>query len=146
MAASLTNQLVVALSSRALFDFEAENKVFEDGDDSAYMALQLSRLDEIANPGCAFPLVKKLLALNTPEEQRVEVVIVSRNDPVSGLRIFRSAEHHELNLTRGVFTRGAPPTVISSRLEPSCFCLPTSMTSEQPWKQDSQPPVYSLNR
>lgn len=108
MAASLTNQLVVALSSRALFDFEAENKVFEDGDDSAYMALQLSRLDEIANPGCAFPLVKKLLALNTLEEQRVEVVIVSRNDPVSGLRIFRSAEHHELNLTRGVFTRGSP--------------------------------------
>lgn len=108
MPSTLDNQLVVALSARALFDFEEENQVFEAQDDTAYMQLQLSRLDSAAKPGCAFPLVKKLLALNTTGEQRVEVIIVSRNDPVSGLRVFRSADHHGLGLTRGVFTRGRP--------------------------------------
>ncbi|WP_300454363.1 5'-nucleotidase [Accumulibacter sp.] len=108
MPATLDNQLVVALSARALFDFEEENQVFEAQDDTAYMQLQLSRLDRAAKPGCAFPLVKKLLALNTAGEQHVEVIIVSRNDPVSGLRVFRSADHHGLGVTRGVFTRGRP--------------------------------------
>jgi len=108
MPANLDNQLVVALSSRALFDFEEENRVFEAQHDAAYMQLQLSRLNAIAKPGCAFPLVKKLLSLNTGNERCVEVIIVSRNDPVSGLRIFRSAESYGLDLTRGVFTRGKP--------------------------------------
>lgn len=108
MPITFNNQLVVALSARALFDFEEENKVFEAQDDTAYMQLQLSRLEDIAKPGCAFPLVKKLLSLNNGEERRVEVIIVSRNDPVSGLRVFRSAESHGLDLTRGVFTRGRP--------------------------------------
>jgi 5'-nucleotidase len=107
--ASLEGQLVVALSSRALFDFEEENQVFEDQDDSAYMRLQLERMDQPARPGVAFPLVQKLLAFNTPERQRVAVVILSRNDPVSGLRIFRSATAAGLALERGVFTRGRPP-------------------------------------
>lgn len=108
MPSTLENLLVVALSARALFDFEEENKLFEAENDTAYMQLQLSRLDSPANPGCAFPLVKKLLALNSGANRRVEVVILSRNDPVSGLRIFRSAEFHGLDLTRGVFTRGRP--------------------------------------
>ena len=108
MPASLDNQLVVALSARALFDFEEENRIFEAEDDAAYMRLQLERLEIVAKPGCAFPLVKKLLALNTQDERRVEVIIVSRNDPVSGLRVFRSAQSHGLDLTRGVFTRGKP--------------------------------------
>lgn len=108
MPSTLSDQLVVALSSRALFDFEEENLVFEAQDDAAYMRLQLSRLEVAAKPGCAFPLVKKLLSLNSGEHRRVEVIIVSRNDPVSGLRVFRSAENHGLDLTRGVFTRGRP--------------------------------------
>jgi 5'-nucleotidase len=73
------------------------------------MKLQLERLGKAAQTGVAFPLVKKLLAFNEGDEQRVEVVILSRNDPVSGLRVFRSAEHHGLHLERGVFTRGRPP-------------------------------------
>lgn len=108
MAVTLDNKLVVTLSARALFDFEEENQVFEAQSDSAYMQLQLERLEIPAKPGVAFPLVKKLLALNTVEERRVEVVIVSRNDPVSGLRVFRSVESHGLDLTRGIFTRGKP--------------------------------------
>jgi 5'-nucleotidase len=109
MPATLESQLVVAISSRALFDFEEENRVFEAGDDSAYMQLQLQRIDRPARPGVAFSLVNKLLAFNTADRLRVEVVILSRNDPVSGLRVFRSAQHYGLPVQRGVFTRGQPP-------------------------------------
>ncbi len=109
MGVTLANQLVVAISSRALFDFEEENQVFESGDDHAYMQLQLQRVDVPAKPGVAFSLVKKLLAFNRPDAPRIEVVILSRNDPVSGMRVFRSAAHYGLPIVRGSFTRGRPP-------------------------------------
>jgi len=111
MALTLDGKLVVAISSRALFDFEEENQVFEQADDRAYMALQLQRLDIPAKPGVAFSLVKKLLAFNNTAagEQPVEVVILSRNDPVSGIRVFRSAQHYGLPIERGSFTRGKSP-------------------------------------
>jgi 5'-nucleotidase len=109
MGVSLDGKLVVAISSRALFDFEEENQVFEQGDDRAYIQLQLDRLDTPAKPGVAFSLVQKLLAFNTADAQRVEVVILSRNDPVSGMRVFRSAQHYGLPIQRGSFTRGQSP-------------------------------------
>ena len=109
MAITLDGKLVVAISSRALFDFEEENLVFEQGDDRKYMELQLARLDTPAKPGVAFSLVRKLLAFNEATSQRVEVVILSRNDPVSGLRVMRSAAHYALPITRSVFTRGEAP-------------------------------------
>ena len=109
MPVTLAGQLVVAISSRALFDFEEENRVFEASDDRAYMRLQLDRVDEPAKPGVAFSLVNKLLAFNAGEAPRVEVVILSRNDPVSGMRVFRSAKHYGLPIQRGVFTRGESP-------------------------------------
>jgi 5'-nucleotidase len=74
------------------------------------MQLQLDRIDEPARPGVAFSLVRKLLAFNTDTNQpRVEVVMLSRNDPVSGLRVFRSVQKHGLPVARGVFTRGREP-------------------------------------
>ncbi len=111
MPANLDGRLVVAISSRALFDFEEENRVFEAGDDRAYMQLQLQRVEQPARAGVAFSLVNKLLAFNanSGDRQRVEVVILSRNDPVSGMRVFRSAQHYGLPIERGVFTRGEPP-------------------------------------
>lgn len=109
MPVNLNGQLVVAISSRALFDFEEENQVFEQNNDRAYMDLQLQRLEEPAKPGVAFSLVKKLLAFNDAQAQRVEVVILSRNDPVSGMRVFRSAQHYGLSIQRGSFTRGQSP-------------------------------------
>ena len=78
MATNLNGQLVVAISSRALFDFEQENEVFEQGDDRAYMDLQLSKLDEPAKPGVAFSLVKKLLAFNSGDIKRVETAALPR--------------------------------------------------------------------
>lgn len=109
MGASLQGKLVVAISSRALFDLEEENSVFEQSNDKAYMAMQMDRIDQPAQPGVAFSLVKKLLAFNSEGTQRVEVVILSRNDPVSGLRVMKSAEHYKLPIVRCTFTRGEPP-------------------------------------
>lgn len=120
MATNLDGQLVVAISSRALFDLEEENRVFEQSDDRAYMKLQLDRLEQPAKPGVAFSLVKKLLAFNT-DVKRVEVVMLSRNDPVSGLRIFRSAEVNKLPLERGVFTKGRAPYDYLRSLQANLF-------------------------
>ncbi len=109
MAVSLDNKLVVAISSRALFNLEEENRLFDSGDAEGYMKLQFERLDVPAEPGIAYSLVRKLLRFNDDGIQRVEVVILSRNDPVSGMRIFRSSTAAHINLQRGVFTQGRPP-------------------------------------
>ena len=121
MASNLDGQLVVAISSRALFDLEEENRVFEQTDDRAYMKLQLERLELTAKPGVAFSLIKKLLAFNDADTQRVEVVILSRNDPVSGLRVFRSVQSHALSVARGVFTRGREPWRYLQPLQSNLF-------------------------
>ena len=109
MGLTLDGKLVVAISSRALFDFEEENELFEKANDRAYMELQRARLDIPAKPGVAFSLVQKLLAFNETPSQRVEVVILSRNDPVSGLRVMKSAQHYALPIIRCTFTRGEAP-------------------------------------
>jgi 5'-nucleotidase len=121
MPTTLVDQLVVAISSRALFDFEEENQVFETADDRAYMGMQLERLEQPAKPGVAYRLVRKLLDFNTAETKRVEVVILSRNDPVSGLRVFRSVTGAALPIERGVFTRGRAPYSYLSPLNANLF-------------------------
>jgi 5'-nucleotidase len=120
MAFTLEDKLVVAISSRALFDFEEENQVYETGDLAEYEALQRSRLSVPAKPGVAFPLIRKLLALNAGA-QHVEVVILSRSDPISGLRAFSSCKAHGLAIERGVFTRGRAPFAYLKPLRASLF-------------------------
>ncbi|HMN20260.1 MAG TPA: 5'-nucleotidase [Ottowia sp.] len=109
MTSALDDKLVVAISSRALFNLEEENRLFESGDPEGYMRLQLERLDVPAQPGIAYSMVRKLLRFNEDGQDRVEVVILSRNDPVSGMRIFSSGAATALQLERGVFTQGRPP-------------------------------------
>ncbi len=109
MPLTLADKLVIAISSRALFDFEEENRVFDPRDPTAYMQLQQERLKVPAKPGVAFSLVQKLLHFNRDDVRRVEVVVLSRNDPVSALRIFESAKNAGLSLERGVFTQGRDP-------------------------------------
>jgi len=121
MPYSVEGKLVVAISSRALFDFEEENRVFDRDGEAAYIALQLGRLDVPAREGVAFPLVKKLLGFNTANAQRVEVVVLSKNDPVSGLRVFRSAKQAGLQIERGVFTRGRSPYRYLDALKANLF-------------------------
>src|SRR6478735_10209715 len=106
---NLDDKLVVAISSRALFNLEEENRIFESGDDAGYMRLQLERLDVPARPGIAYSLVRRLLRFNEDGKQRAEVVILSRNDPVSGMRVFRSGVANDIKLVRGVFTQGRSP-------------------------------------
>ena len=118
MPYTVEGKLVVAISSRALFDFEEENRVFERDGEAAYIKLQYERLDIPARHGVAFPLVKKLLAFGP---SRVEVVVLSKNDPVSGLRVFRSAKQAGLNIERGVFTRGRSPYQYLDPLKANLF-------------------------
>jgi 5'-nucleotidase len=103
--------LVVAISSRALFDLSESHSVFESRGLEAYSEYQLSRENDFLKPGEAFQLVKKLLALNDGEISHpgVEVILVSRNSADSGLRIFNSIEHHKLDIERAVFTNGESP-------------------------------------
>ena len=121
MPVNFDGKLVVAISSRALFDFEEENRIFDRDGEAAYVALQMGRIDVPAKQGVAFPLVKKLLAFNAPDAQRVEVVILSKNDPVSGLRVFRSAQRAGLRVERGVFTRGRQPYKYLDALRANLF-------------------------
>ncbi|TDR19514.1 5'-nucleotidase [Marinicella litoralis] len=103
--------LTLAISSRTLFDLNDSHQIFLEEGIEAYRKYQLEREDEPLNPGVAFPLVKKLLNILHPETKQplVEVVLVSRNNGDTGLRIFNSIEHHGLNITRAVFSNGGSP-------------------------------------
>ncbi|MBF6025544.1 5'-nucleotidase [Lysobacter niastensis] len=104
--------LIVAISSRTLFDMEESHALFEREGIEAYADFQRSHEDDLLAPGVAFPLVRKLLALNDgapSEAPRVEVILISRNSADSGLRIFNSIAHHGLAIKRAAFSNGAPP-------------------------------------
>jgi 5'-nucleotidase len=102
------DKLIVAISSRALFDLEEANRVFESGGVKAYYAYQLEHEDEVLVPGVAFAMVRKLLALNqrSSPRERVEVILLSRNTADTGLRVFQSIRHYQLDISRAVFTGG----------------------------------------
>jgi 5'-nucleotidase len=103
------DRLVVAITARALFDLEEGHALFERDGVGAYADFQRQREDDILAPGIAFPLVRKLLALNEGAPAgvpRVEVILLSRNSSDTGLRIFNSIEHYKLGIVRAVFTAG----------------------------------------
>jgi len=104
-----TEKLVVAISSRALFDLIESHQVYECEGVEAYCKYQIDREDDPLLPGVAFDLVKKLLALNSDNKSnpKVEVILLSRNSADTGLRVFNSINHHGLSITRAAFTSGA---------------------------------------
>ena len=105
-----SDTLVVAISSRALFDLDDAHQLYLSEGLDAYMRYQMAHENEILRPGIAFPLVQKLLNLNKLNPaSRVEVILLSRNSGNSGLRIFNSIEHYGLDVVRAAFTNGAPP-------------------------------------
>jgi 5'-nucleotidase len=106
MSFDLSDLLVVAISSSALFDTRESHGVFEESGLAPYIAYQLLHEEEPLGHGPAFPLVKALLRLNSPTSQRVEVVVLSQNEPEAGLRIMNSVKHHRLTITRAAFTGG----------------------------------------
>ncbi|HEY8327623.1 MAG TPA: 5'-nucleotidase, partial [Rhodanobacter sp.] len=109
-AAASDNRLVVAISSRALFDLGDSHALFEREGLDAYRAFQIDHEDEILQPGVAFPLVQKLLGLNklAGDVPPVEVILLSRNSGDTGLRIFNAIQHYGLEISRAAFTSGAP--------------------------------------
>lgn len=108
MSIDLTGKLVVAISSRALFNLDESHAIYEQEGIDAYLRYQISNENKILEPGVAFKLVKKLLSLQDPHNQDplVEVILLSRNSADTGLRIFNSVQHHKLNITRAAFTNG----------------------------------------
>lgn len=111
MASNFGNKLVIAISSRALFNLDESHKVFEEKGLAEYQQYQIEHEDEILLPGEAFPMVNKLLAINDrlDGEPRVEVLLLSRNSADTGLRVFNSIEHYGLNITRAAFSGGESP-------------------------------------
>ncbi len=109
MPVNFSEILVVGVSSRALFDLEEENNVFQNEGIAAFRAFQQENEDKPLAPGAAFYLVQSLLELNKIANQRiVEVVVMSRNSPETGLRVLNSIEILGLDITRVAFTGGEP--------------------------------------
>ncbi len=106
MAAQIDDRLIVAISSRALFDLSESHAVYEAGGVEAYQRHQIDHEDDLLQPGVAFELARKLLRLNEASRQHVEIVLLSRNSADTGLRIFNAISHYKLGITRAVFTSG----------------------------------------
>lgn len=107
MAYDLSDKLVVAISSRALFDLEHENQIFENNGIEAYTRYQIEHENTVLPKGTAFPLIEALLSLNEKfEEPIVEVIILSSNSPETGLRVFNSISEYGLDIVRAAFTGG----------------------------------------
>lgn len=104
-------KLVVAVSSRALFDLDESHRIFEQQGKEAYCRYQIEHENELLQPGFGFSLVKKFLELNKafPEAPLVEIILLSQNSADTGLRIFNSINHHGLAISRAAFTSGVSP-------------------------------------
>jgi 5'-nucleotidase len=109
MSIDLSEILVIGVSTRALFNLEIENKVFDEQGIEVFREFQLQHEDELLEPGTAFYLVQSLLELNKiANKQIVEVVVMSRNSPETGMRVLNSIEKYELPITRVALTGGEP--------------------------------------
>lgn len=107
MGFDLSNCLVIGISSRALFDLERENEIYEQEGLEAYIRYQLEHENEVLDPGTGFHLIRALLEINRQSDRRlIEVIIISRNSPDTGLRVFNSIDHHGLDVTRAAFSGG----------------------------------------
>jgi len=107
---TLEDKLVIAIASTALFDLAEADRIYRENSLEAYREYQLANEDNPLSPGTAFPLVKGLLRINQlAKVHLVEVILLSRNDPDSGLRIGNSLEHWKLPIRRAGFTDGRPP-------------------------------------
>ena len=123
MSVTLDNVVVIAISSRALFDLDESNKVFQEQGLEKYIDYQIAHEEEVLNKGVAFPLIKRLLNIRYPEtdENAFEVILVSKNDANTGLRVFNSIEKYNLNITRAAFTNGRTPYTYLSAFNSALF-------------------------
>jgi 5'-nucleotidase len=109
MAYNLSNKLVVAVSSRALFDLETENKIFEDKGLDEYYKYQLEKENSSLEKGTGYRLIENLLHINSyfdEKDKQVEVIILSKNNPATSLRITNAIDKYKLDITRSGWTSG----------------------------------------
>jgi 5'-nucleotidase len=107
----IEDKLVIAVASSALFDLSESHRVYRERGVEEYRRYQRENENITLAPGVAFPLIRRLLRLNGAEDtdKPVEVVLLSRNDPDTGLRVFKSIQHHKLDITRAAFVSGRSP-------------------------------------
>ncbi|MFF3860015.1 5'-nucleotidase [Streptomyces sp. NPDC002209] len=109
MKYDLSERVVIGIASSALFDLADCDAVFREQGEDAYRRYQEAHVDDALDKGVAFPFVRRLLSLNDlaePLDPLVEVIILSRNDPDTGLRVMRSISAHGLHISRAVFQQG----------------------------------------
>ncbi|MDX2524621.1 5'-nucleotidase [Streptomyces europaeiscabiei] len=123
VAYELKDRLVVGIASSALFDLAEADVVFRDQGEEVYRAYQEEHLDDTLDKGVAFPFIRRLLSLNdlSPGDPLVEVIILSRNDPDTGLRVMRSIQSHGLPISRAIFMQGRSPYRFMPALNMSLF-------------------------
>lgn len=111
MPYALDDKLVVAVASSALFDLSESDRVYREKGEEEYRAFQRTNEAVTLGKGVAFPLIRRLLSLNGPSDadRFVEVILLSRNDPDTGLRVFKSIQHYGLDITRAAFVKGKMP-------------------------------------
>ena len=106
---NIEDKLVIAVASSALFDLAESDEVYRKQGDEAYRRYQRDNEDKVLQQGAAYPMVKRLLSLNDGMDSPVEVILLSQNDPDTGLRVFNSIEHWGLNIVRAAFLSGGDP-------------------------------------
>lgn len=128
-----TEQLVVAVSSRALFDLEKEHQLFETQGYEAFRDFQVRKKDEPLKPGVAFPFVKRFLGLNKlfPNQEPFRVVALSRNSPETARRFFNSCRHYQLPIHAGAFTSGQSTFPYISAFKVSLFLSANAVNVSQ---------------
>lgn len=113
MPYELKDRLVIGVASSAVFDLKESDAVFKKKGEEQYRKYQRKNLNVPLGKGIAFPFIHRLLALNDlsekPDDPLVEVVLLSRNDPDTGLRVMKSIEHYKLDMTRAIFMQGKSP-------------------------------------
>jgi 5'-nucleotidase len=126
MPYDLENRLVVGVASSAVFDLRESDEVFRRDGEERYRKYQEENLNEPLGKGIAFSFIRRLLSLNDLSEDPVndplvEVILLSRNDPDTGMRVMKSIAHHELGMTRAIFMQGMAPYEYIPALSISLF-------------------------
>ncbi|MGR6968109.1 5'-nucleotidase [Streptomyces cynarae] len=123
MAYELQKRLVIGIASSALFDLAEADAVFRERGEEVYRSYQEQHLHDTLGKGVAFPFIRRLLSLNdlSPDDPLVEVIVLSRNDPDTGLRVMRSIQSHGLPISRAIFMQGRSPYHFMPALNMSLF-------------------------
>ncbi|MFC6205122.1 5'-nucleotidase [Psychrobacter urativorans] len=125
MSVDFSNTLIVAISATALFDLsESENHLLQLLEHRPNRAIKefrdymAERENEPLAIGAGYPLIKALLNLNNYchdctqpdidlQAPLVEVVIVSKSSPDTGIQVLNAIREHGLSISRSAFISGS---------------------------------------